>query len=400
MEGIPKDRAILFAVNHPTAFLDPIFVGSYIRQSTSFLLRGDMFKKPFIIFLLKQLRNIPIYRARDGFANLKNNKDTFDYVYELLKDGKHVLVLAEGQTKHEKRLRPIQKGTARIATGLEELYPGTQLCILPLAVNYTDSHQYRSEFMAKVGTPILVENYMGGDNYNPRRAVKQMTDEITRQLQDMVVHIDDDADAPLVNRVLDFHRNDRDKVLLPVYSTSSFALDTEMKISKAINESSPEYKSALRKKVETYEAFLKKNDLKDVGLARPGFFSILNSLILILGIPVFIIGYLNNLISLSLGKYVADSKTKKIEFHSSVRFGVIMGSYIFLFLIAMIILLIIGNWYWIGMLCLLPVLGFLSIIYSDLFMRWTAARKWKGVDMAERGKMESLRAEIVEATNF
>ena len=398
-EAIPKDRAILFAVNHPTAFLDPIFVASFIGPSTSFLLRGDMFKKPFVIWLLKQLKTIPIFRARDGFANLKNNQNTFDYVYGLLKDGKHVLVLAEGETKHEKRLRPIQKGTARIVTGLEELHPGTKLCILPLAVNYTDSHQFRSEFMAKVGSPILVENYLSNNKENPRRAVKQMTDEITRQLREMVVHIEDDADAPFVNRILDFHRNDRNTVLLPTYTTSSIALDTEMRITKSINDYTLDNKNTLREKVEAYDAFLNKNDLKDVGLAGSRFFSILNTLILILGIPVFIIGYLNNYISLTLGRNVADSKTKKIEFHSSVRFGVIMGSYFFLFSTVMLIFLIIGNWYWIGALCLMPVMGFLSIIYGDLYMRWNAARKWKGVDKSEKGKIETLRDEIIGMTS-
>jgi len=318
------------------------------------------------------------------------------YFYGLLKDGQHVLVLAEGETKHEKRLRTIQKGTARIVTGLEEIHPGVKLCILPLAVNYTDSHQFRSEFMAKVGTPILVEEYIKEGKENPRRAVKKMTDEITRQLRSMVVHIEDDADAPFVNRVLDFHRNDRNKILLPAYTNSSLALDTELKITNAINEWPVNDKAVLREKVESYDAFLQKNDLLDVGLARPKFFSLLNSLILILGIPVFIIGYLNNFISLTLGKKVADDKTKKIEFHSSVRFGVILGSYFFLFTIAMIILLIIGNWYWIGILCLLPVMGFLSLIYSDLFLRWNAARKWKGVDRLEKEKVQKLRNEIIE----
>jgi glycerol-3-phosphate O-acyltransferase/dihydroxyacetone phosphate acyltransferase len=54
-EKIPKDRAILFAVNHPTAFLDPIFVAAHIGPSTSFLLRGDLFVKPIVIWFLNQL---------------------------------------------------------------------------------------------------------------------------------------------------------------------------------------------------------------------------------------------------------------------------------------------------------------------------------------------------------
>ena len=387
---------MLFAVNHPTAFLDPVFVACYIGSSTSFLLRGDVFTTPFFIWLLEQLRTIPIFRARDGFTNLKNNQDTFNRVYELLKNGKHVLVLAEGETKHEKRLRPIQKGTARIVTGLNELYPDTKLCILPVGVNYTDSDQFRSELMTAIGKPIMVEDYLNANKDNPRKAVKQMTDEITRQLREMVIHIESDADAPFVNRILDFRRNDRDKILLPVYTNSSNALDEELKIVNTINEASDSTKSALHKKVVSYDALLRKNKLLDVGLARPDYFSLLNTLILILGFPIFILGCLNNFMSLTLGKKIADGKVKKIEFHSSVRFGVMAISYIFLFLITFLILLIIGNWYWLGILFLMPVMGFLSLIYSDLFSRWNAGRKWKGAGKKERSELLNLRRELLD----
>ena len=394
-EAIPKDRAVLFAVNHPTAFLDPIVVAAYIWPSTRFLLRGDMFGSPFIDWLLNQIKTIPIYRARDGFASLKNNQASLDRVYVLLNKGKHVLVLAEGQTEYEKRLRTIQKGTGRIVTDMYKLHPDTKLCVLPIGVNYTDSNEFRSELMAGVGSPIMLEDYISVIEENPRKAVKQITDEITRQLKELVVHIDDDADASFVNRVLDFRRNDQNKVLLPAFSTSDALLRDEVAVVSKINTSSETEKKNLREKVETYDAFLSKHNLKDVGLARPGFYSFLNTLILFIGFPVFLIGYLQNWPFLTLAKNFADAKVKKPAFHSSIRFGLVMVPYFLVFLIAFIVLLAIGNWTWLAILCALPIAGFYALTYRDLFLRWLAARAWKKIDATELEKIKRLRNEIV-----
>ncbi len=394
--SIPRDRAVLFAVNHPTAFLDPILVAAYIGPSTSFLLRGDMFGSPFINWLLHQIKTIPIFRARDGYSALKNNQKSLDRVYKLLHKGKNVLVLAEGQTEYEKRLRPIQKGTGRIAVEVYKLHPNTKLCVLPLGINYSDSNEFRSEVMAAVGTPMNIEDYIEVIEENPRKAVKQITDEITRQLKDLVVHIEDDADAPFINRILDFRRNDRNRYLLPAFKESSSPLEDEVATVKRLNDKSEAEKKDLREKVETYDAFLSKHNLKDVGLARPGFFSILNTLFLIIGLPVFLIGFLQNWPFFTLSKNYADAKIKKPAFHSSIRFGLIMVPYFIAFSIVFIVLLLTGNWWWLAILFLLPVAGFLSLTYRDLFLRWSAVRAWRKIGVEEKERMLELRGELVK----
>ena len=47
-ENIPKKGAILFAINHPNALMDPLFVTSFNPRENHFLVRADVFKKSLL----------------------------------------------------------------------------------------------------------------------------------------------------------------------------------------------------------------------------------------------------------------------------------------------------------------------------------------------------------------
>ena len=159
-EPLPKKKPIIFAVNHPTAFLDPVIVGTYIRPAVHFIVRGDVFNSKIIRAILAALKMYPIFRFRDGFSNLKNNQDTLDLMDEKLRQGKHILILAEGETKHEKRMRPIQKGAARMAFGAFEKHGDLDLQVVPVGVNYSDSNKFRSEVMVEFGKALPLKDYL------------------------------------------------------------------------------------------------------------------------------------------------------------------------------------------------------------------------------------------------
>ncbi len=394
---ISKNRATILALNHPTAFLDPMLICTYIRPSTSFLLRGDLFKKPLVIWFLRQIRTIPIFRFRDGFSSLKRNQSSFDYCYELLHKKGHIIVLAEGNTVHEKRLRPIQKGTARMAFGVFEKYGDTDIDIIPVGVNYTDSVRFRSEVMAEVGKPIHLQDYMAAYKENPRKAVRQITVEIQNQLNDLVVHIDKDEDIEMTDRLLLIHRNNLIKTILPRVSDDNTLLHQEVQIARQVNEMEQEEKAPLAIKVNEYFNQLKKHQLTDLGLSQNFHFNLKNTLILLIGLIPFLWGYLTSFIPLSIGKKVADSKVKRLEFHSSVRFGVCLVLYSLLFLILLISSLIIGHKIFIGLIILMPFCGHLAVLYQDVFYNWNEARKAKNIEKDLLEKLVLSREKLLNA---
>lgn len=132
---IPNQPTIL-ASNHPNSFFDAILIAVHYQQPIYFLARGDAFKKPLVAQFLKALHLIPIYRLSEGKENLSKNKDTFQTCIDLLQQNQTILIFSEGICKNEWQLRPLKKGTARLAlmatgSGL------TNLRIQPTAINYS-----------------------------------------------------------------------------------------------------------------------------------------------------------------------------------------------------------------------------------------------------------------------
>ena len=117
-EHIPENAPVLFIVNHPNSFMEACIVACFQHRDLHFLVRGDMFEKKWLKPLLNWTNQIPIYRFKDGFSKLRNNKSTFDQSFEVLASGKALLIFPEASTQMVKYLRPLQKGAARLASCL------------------------------------------------------------------------------------------------------------------------------------------------------------------------------------------------------------------------------------------------------------------------------------------
>lgn len=130
----------ILASNHPNSFFDAILIAVHYPKPIYFLARGDAFKKPLIAKFLKALHLIPIYRLSEGKNNLGKNDATFKKCLELLRQNHTILIFSEGLCVNEWKLRPLKKGTARLA--LMALYDGIpNLEIQPVNLNYSNFHQ-------------------------------------------------------------------------------------------------------------------------------------------------------------------------------------------------------------------------------------------------------------------
>ncbi|MFZ4544195.1 MAG: 1-acyl-sn-glycerol-3-phosphate acyltransferase, partial [Saprospiraceae bacterium] len=180
---IPKDKPVLITCNHPTAFMDPVIMACMLKDPIHFMVRGDVFKKPFFKKVLQSLNMIPIFRFKEGYANIKQNYASMDYVSDLLAQNQHVVIFAEGLCLQEKRLKPIQKGTARMAFSAIEKHGDLDIHIVPAAVNYTFKTQVRDVVKYEFGEPIRIADYRHLYVENANKAIKEITDEIERRMR-------------------------------------------------------------------------------------------------------------------------------------------------------------------------------------------------------------------------
>lgn len=395
-ETIQDDKPIIFAVNHPTAFLDPVLVGTFLGPIVHFIVRGDIFNSKIIRAILASLKMYPIFRFRDGYASLKNNQATMDFCYEILKRGDNILILVEGQTKHEKRLRPVQKGAARMAFETIEKFGELDILVIPVGVNYSDSHRFRSEVMIEIGETIPLKKFIQLYRENPRKAVNELTETISVELRKHVIHVDDEGDDELVNQLLFIQRNDIEKSVLPVFSTSNVLLKKEYHTVETINKMDAEKKTALNNAVKDYQKELDRHALQDVGIAQSQKYNFINTILIALGFIPFLASAIANGLPLLLAKKFADRKVKKIEFHSSVRYGLGLVAYLIYWLIFFVIALVSGNKIFQFAVLAAPFFGFFSLFYDEWLVQWKAARKFQRLPSEVKSLLRQKRATIFE----
>lgn len=183
---------LIVASNHPSAFLEASLLATIFPRPLHFLVRGDMFH-PRFRWLFAWTNQIPIFRQKDGIANLRKNASSFDLTYRKLGEGHAVLIFPEAKTLLEKRLRPIQRGTAHLAFGAIPFIPeGEVMYVLPVGVNFTEPRQAGTDVLVKVGHPFPVQ----AGSREDRNAIERFTKQLEEAMTPLVVDIHDPGHEP------------------------------------------------------------------------------------------------------------------------------------------------------------------------------------------------------------
>ena len=156
-QHIPKHNPFILAPNHQNAFMDAVLAAVFIDKPLHFLTRSDVFVPPYDR-ILRSLNMMPVYRIRDGYEKLKKNKETFDHCDKVLSKGEVVLVFPEGNMGPGHALRPLTKGTSRMAFQAQASLD-QELLIVPLGINYFHHNHPRHKLILNFGQPIKVNDY-------------------------------------------------------------------------------------------------------------------------------------------------------------------------------------------------------------------------------------------------
>jgi 1-acyl-sn-glycerol-3-phosphate acyltransferase len=143
---------LLLACNHPNSFLDSIILDTLFEQPVWSLARGDAFKRSVFAKPLAALKILPVYRTSEGVENLTENYKTFEDCITIFKKNGIVTIFSEGKCINEWHLRPLKKGTARLAIkAWEENIP---LKVIPVGINYSSFHRFGKNVSLNFGRAI------------------------------------------------------------------------------------------------------------------------------------------------------------------------------------------------------------------------------------------------------
>lgn len=379
LENIPQNAAVVLAANHPTAFIEPCILACFQPRTLWFLARGNLFKNTFYKSLLAAVHILPVFRLEDGgYGRLKDNFGTFEACFQALSQGKAIMNLAEGRCIHEKALRPLRKGTARLALGamqrdttLKEVY------IVPVGCNFTHADRVRDQVMIRFGEPILTSEFMDEFRGNQAVAIKNLTSHLRSRLSPLVVQFPDRQRAAIGEARLELDRARHNANIVYGITHDGSQLDRELELAKNTPVEDPQltrlFNRLGRQGVHVGAAAGARRVVKQ----SPVWLRSLIAVILQLPqIPLWL-----------LAEFLGSSQPKHIEFYSPVRFAVVTGGTFLLYPLLLLFL----PW----PLKLWLVVSLLTVRWSthqwDNLRAWYHRRKMERMVDVER---EQLMAEI------
>lgn len=218
-----SEGPLLIAANHPNSFLDAIILAVLFEQPIYSLARGDAFANPFITKLLTSLNMLPVYRISEGAENLEHNYTTFAACLNIFKKKGIVLMFSEGLCKNEWHLRPLKKGTARLA--ISAWQQGIPLKVLPLGINYSSFRIFGKNVKMNFGEVITKETF--NEAMPAGEATTVFNFKLNQQLKNLVLEIDK-TDKEIIKKIFYVEQPLIKKILLFIPAIMGWILNAPL----------------------------------------------------------------------------------------------------------------------------------------------------------------------------
>ena len=190
LNNIPKTGPVILAANHQNAFLDALIIECSSRKKSHFLARASAFKSKIALAFLSYIRMMPIYRIRDGLKEVKKNDEIIDKCTSILNEGKTINLFPEGNHDIKRRIRPLQRGLARIVFGAAvKDHWKTDIKIVPAGINYEEPTNFRSRVFVEYGKPMSVNDYKDLYEKNNREGLETLSKDLEQVLKPLVIDI-------------------------------------------------------------------------------------------------------------------------------------------------------------------------------------------------------------------
>ncbi len=371
---------VIYALNHPNAFADPIsFSIIAYPPKLHYLARGDVFKNKIFAKILKSLAIIPIYRIQDaGKAGVLKNEETNKTIIALLRKNKKIIMFVEGLCVLERRLRPLKKGLPRVAFKSIIEHPETEnLLVIPVGVNYYNPTQFRGSVLFNVGQPILVKNYLDYYRESESKTTTLFLKDLTESLKPLIINIDKNENEQMVEQIEKLHFNQFNSNLnLSLKQQFDFSTSLVNSI-ETVEQTNPEKIQYLKKQLYIYFNNLsqaKKQDLaftpfkiNKMALLK----LILNSCMILITFPIKLIGFWLNALPGYFTLFIVKQKVKGIEFIASFLLGIGAVLYCIYYLLLLFIYRFVFNSLELSVLFTIctPLLGWVHLWHNELFTK-------------------------------
>lgn len=330
-ENIPADGPVIYTSNHTNALMDPLAIMSVVppRTPVVYLARSDYFRNKTIRKLMYFFKILPAFRQREGIGSVEKNYEVFDRCLEVLEHNRPVGIMPEGSQGFTKQIRPLVKGTFRIAFAAQQTYGLEKgVRIVPIGIDLEDFEKFGKRIIINIGKPIEVSDYMPEFQQKPSVAINRLRDRLRHELINLTLHIPSTHYYDTIETAAEVANGSVAK-MFNVVNTTIARFTVKQKIAEHLSNQEVNEPELVRKLEQTcfdYRQQLVKLNLPDwifdqsskiTGLRIAGIV-----FLLILSFPLFIPGMLLNLIPFLGPDFLIKSfKLNMPGGLSSIRFG-------------------------------------------------------------------------------
>ena len=167
-ENIPREGSFIVVSNHGS-LLDPPLLGHALDRNISFMAKAELFKIPFLGFVIKACGAYPVKR---GIAD----KNTIKTACEKLSNNKSIGIFIDGTRQKNGRVNKPKQGAALLAFKNQKLLLPVALVNSHKLIRFKFCIPFFSKIVIKVGKPIQP----------PRSSLRNELNSVTMNLQDEI----------------------------------------------------------------------------------------------------------------------------------------------------------------------------------------------------------------------
>lgn len=388
----------IILANHPNTLMDAWVIGHICKQPIHYMAKATLFKSPIKQKILRSLNMIPINRKGEGTISGVANQDSFEACYQLLEEGKTLVIFPEGTSYQERHLRELKTGAARIALEVEKRNQGNLgLQIIPIGLNYLQADRFRSGILINVGNPMEIDNYLNDYNQNASTAAKRLTEQIRIRLEQQLVNSEAKEEEKLTEEL---HAIFTSKYI----KTDEKGVAGEVKLIRQIRDAIAEINIAQPWKIDEIKTLLGqlqwqlnkfeiRADFLDRRFRSRMFFRqiAVSIIFLLIGLPAFLFGLVHNILPYKLTDLLIPKITKEVEYYApiAVLLGLIFYPLTYLgFMFGVKIWLDLTFWQQFGYFWTMPLFGMFAYSFYNYLKH--ISFKWKFVFLMINNKQTMI----------
>jgi 1-acyl-sn-glycerol-3-phosphate acyltransferase len=377
LENIPKNKPIIFSPNHQNALSDPMAILLNTKFQPVWLARADIFKNKTAAAILKFLKIMPVYRLRDGKENLAKNDEIFMSSVRVLENHFALGLFPEAAHSGKRQMLVHKKAVPRIVFMAEEKAQNNlDIQIIPTGIYYSHYWKFNRNLIVNFGKPIRANEFLDEFKQSESGANLSLRQRILDEMQSVVLEIKSTKyydDFETIREIYGKHylkrQNQNYNVLKLFQSDQKLVKELD-----ALEENNPELTESIVRSAKDYVTKIRKLKFRSWLLEKPDFNLLkigFNKLILLLGLPIFLFGFIFNAAPFFLIDTITRKKIKDKGFWSTffLSLGIILFPIFYLIEFFAVSWLIPGIWLKFAFLVAMPFAGKIAFLWYILFRK-------------------------------